>query len=323
MAEQHPTSAAVGGTTLPGVRVVTAAGVCLLAYSYLFGLWPSRHGHPADALVVVRGWLNQPTGVGEDFGFFATALLLLSAGYAIAGVHRWPVVARLLRRWVPLVACGVVVGSLLLLVGAEPLTDAAVTTPLAAVALSGALVAALRPVERAMPWLAVLVQLEIACVLVLAGGWATGADGPVVLRLLGSVAALVPLTALGHLAWSARAGRSTAAQGVALGLAAVAVLVVADRVMPGLAGYWRPLGGVLALLVFLIALPRGAALAATRPVRWLSGRALPLYVSIPVVGYPVTGVLAQGVPLLVALVVGTACAGAAAEALHRGSEKIA
>lgn len=322
MAENR-TSAGAGVTTLPGVRVVTAAAVCLLAYSYLFGLWPSRHGHPADALVVVRGWVNQPTGVGEDFGFLATALLLLSAGYAMAGVDRWPVAARLLRRAVPAVGCAVLVGSLLLLVGAEPLTDAAVTTPLAAVALSGLLVAALRPVERGMPWLAVLVQLEIACVLVMAGGWATEADGPGVVRLLGSVAALVPLTALGQVAWSVRAGRSTAAQGFALGLVAVAVLVVADRVMPALAGYWRPLGGVLALLVFLIALPRGAAIAATRPVRWLSSRALPLYVSIPVVGYAVTGVLARGVPLVVALLVGTACAGAAAEALHRGLEKVA
>ncbi|WP_158850549.1 hypothetical protein [Saccharothrix deserti] len=312
-----------GGTTLPGVRVVTAAAVCLLAYSYLFGLWPSRHGYPADAIVAVRSWVNQPTGLGEDFGFLGTALLLMAAGHAIAGVDRWSVAARLLRRVVPAVVCAVAVGALLLLAGAEPLTDAAVTTPVAAVVLAVLLVVGLRPLERSAPWVAVLVQLEIICVLVMVGGWATDAGGPDVLRLLGLVAGLGPLIALGQVAWLVRAGRLTAAHGVGLGFVAVALLVVADRMAPELAGYWHPLGGVLALLVFLIALPRGAAIAATRPVRWLSSRAVPLYVFIPVVGYAVTGVLAQGVPLVLALLVGTLCAGAAAEGLHRGLEKVA
>jgi hypothetical protein len=245
------------------------------------------------------------------------------AGYAIAGVDRWSVATRLLRRVVPAVVGAVLVGALLLLVGAEPLTDAAVTTPLVAVALAGLLVAGLRPLERSLPWLAVLVQLEITCVLVMVGGWATDVGGPDVLRLLGLVAGLLPLTALGQVAWLVRAGRTSAAHGVGLGLVAVALLVVADRMAPELAGYWHPLSGVLALLVFLIALPRGAALAATRPVRWLSSRAVPLYVSIPVVGYAVVGVSALGVSLVLALLVGSVCAGAAAEALHRGLEKVA
>lgn len=312
-----------GGTTLPGVRVVTATAVCLLAYSFLFGLWPNRHDHQAGLVVVIRSWVNQPTGLGEDFGFLGAALLLLAAGYVVAGVDRWSVAVRLLRRVVPAVVCAVVVGALLSLVGAEPLTDAAVTTPVAAVALAGLLAAVLRPVERGLPWLAVLVQLEIACVLVMAGGWAAGAGGPDVLRLLGLVGGLVPLTALGQVAWQVRAGRLTAAHGFGLGLLAVVLLVVADGMAPELAGYWHPFGGVLALVLFLIALPRGAALAATRPVRWLSSRAVPLYVSVPVVGYAVTGVLANGVPLPLALLLGTACAGGAAEALHRGLEKVA
>ncbi|XVS64545.1 hypothetical protein ACQPYE_00330 [Actinosynnema sp. CA-299493] len=316
------TAVGTGGTTPPGVRVVTATAVCLLAYSYLFGLWPNRHDHQAGLVVVVRSWVNQPTGIGEDFGFLGVALLLMAAGHAVAGVDRWPAAVRLLRRVVPAVVCAVLVGVLLSLVGAEPLTDAAVTAPVAAVASAGLLVLLLRPVERGAPWLAVLVQLEIACVLVLAGGWA-GGGGPDVLRLLGLVGGLLPLTALGQVAWQVRAGRLTAAHGFGLGLLAVALLVLADGMAPDLAGYWRPYGGVLALLLFLIALPRGASLAATRPVRWLSSRAVPLYASVPVVGYAVTGVLADVVPPTIALLLGTVCAGGAAEALHRGSEKVA
>lgn len=312
-----------GGATLPGVRVVTATAVCLVAYSYLFGLWPNRHDHPAELVVVIRGWVNQPTGLGEDFGFLGTALLLMAAGYAVAGVDRWSAAVRLLRRVVPAVVCALLVGALLSLVGAEPLTDAAVTTPVAAVALAGLLVAVLRPVERAVPWLSLLVQLEITCVLVMAGGWAGGTGGPDALRLLGLVGGLLPLTALGQVAWQVRAGRLTAARGVGLGLLAVVLLVLADGMAPDLAGYWHPLGGVLALMLFLIALPRGAALGATRPVRWLSSRAVPLYLSVPVVGYAVTGVLANGVPPALALLLGTACAGGAAEAMHRGLEKVA
>ncbi|MFE2752471.1 hypothetical protein ACFXGA_10780 [Actinosynnema sp. NPDC059335] len=319
MAETR-TPVEAGGTTLPGVRVVTAAAVCLLAYSYLVGLWPSRHGDTGDLVVVIRGWVNQPTGLGEDFGFLGTALLLLSAGYAIAGVDRWSVAVRLLRRVAAALAGAVVVGALLLLLGAEPLTDAAVITPIAATACSGLLVAALRPVERGAPWLAVLVRLEVACALVMAGGWAGAPD---VLRDLGQVAALVPLIVLGEVAWLVRAGRLTAAHGFCLGLLAAALLVVADEVTPELAGYWHPLGGVLALLVFLIALPRGAALASTRPVRWLSSRAVPLYVSVPVVGYAVTGVLSAVLPSSLAVVVAVGCAGFAAEGLHRVVEKVA
>ncbi|NUT49701.1 MAG: hypothetical protein HOV94_20675 [Saccharothrix sp.] len=319
MAETR-TPVEAGGTTLPGVRVVTAVAVCLLAYSYLVGLWPSRHGDASGFVVAVRGWVNRPTGLGEDFGFLGAALLLMSAGYVLAGVDRWSVAVRLLRRVAVVVACAVVVGALLLFVGAEPLTDSAVITPVAAAALSGLLSAVLRPVERGSPWLAVLVRLEIACVLVMAGGWSGAPD---LLRDLGLVAALVPLTAFGQVARLVREGRLAAAHGFWLGVLAAALLVVADDVTPELAGYWHPLGGVLALLVFLIALPRGAALAATRPVRWLSSRAVPLSVSVPVVGYATTGVLAPGVPSPLALLVGVACAGLAAEGLHRVVEKVA
>lgn len=319
MAETR-TPVEAGGTTLPGVRVVTAAAVCLLAYSYLVGLWPSRHDDAGDLVVLIRGWVNRPTGLGEDFGFLGTALLLMSAGYVIAGVDRWSAAVRLLRRVGVAVACAVVVGALLLLLGGEPLTDAAVTTPIAAVAWSGLLVAALRPVGRGTPWLAVLVRLEVACALAMAGGWAGAPD---VLRVLGLVAALAPLTVLGEVAWLVRAGRLTAAHGFWLGLLAVALLVVTDGLAPELAGYWHPLGGVLALLLFLIALPRGAALATTRPVRWLSSRAVPLYVSVPVVGYAATGVLAAVVPATLAVPVAVVCAGLAAEGLHRVVEKVA
>ncbi|MGM1058214.1 hypothetical protein [Saccharothrix sp. Mg75] len=309
--------------TPPGVRVVAAVAVVLLAHSYLFGLWASRDGQSPWLLLLVRTWVNQPTGVGEDFGFLATALLLLAAGYAAGGPgHR---VARLLRRAVPVVACAALAAALLDLLGAHPLVETPVTAPVAAVALFGLLAAALRPLTRTpwlrAPWLRVAVLLELACAVVLLVGWAVDAGGPGFLRPVGPVAALVPLLVVGQLARLVRDGLVTVPQGAGLGLAALAVLVVADRTTPDAAGYWHPLGAVLAVLLFLIALPRGGAWADARPVRWLSDRALPLYASVPVVGYAAVDLLGA-LPLVLAVPLGAGVAGLAAEGLHRLSGRV-
>ncbi|WP_306744183.1 hypothetical protein [Saccharothrix yanglingensis] len=305
-----------------GLRVVSAVSVLLIAYSHLVGLWPVRHGHSPDFVVLVRLWVNRPTGFGEDFGFLGTALLLLVLGHLV-GPAPWSHWVRPLRRAAVAVTCAAAVAALLWLLGADPLLDVSVTAPVAAVGVYAVLAAAVRPLTRVSQALAILVLAEAACVLVLVGGWADQAGGPEVLRRLGPVAALLPLVVLGRLARAVRAGAVHTAAGGALGLLCVVLLVVSDLAVPDLAAYWHPLGGTLALLLFLIALPRGASLAATAPVRWLGDRALPLCLAVPVVGYPVAGVVAHLLPALVAVPIGLVCAGAAGAALHRGLEEVA
>ncbi|GAB2998737.1 hypothetical protein [Saccharothrix stipae] len=315
-------------TRVAGVSVVTAAAVCLVAYSYLVGLWLTRHDQSPDLLLAIRNWVNRPTGVGEDFGFLGVALLLMVAGFGVGGIAgaagpgRLAFAARLARRGLPPLVVAVAVGALLLAVGAQPLVDPAITTPVAAVALFALVVLVLLPLQHRFPGLAVFVQLEVVCLLVLAGGWAASTGEHDVPRVIGLVAALVPLVTLGQLAWLLRTELLFRRHALVLGLLCLGLLVLAERVLPGTAAFWRPLTGVYALLLFLIALPRGASLAATRLVRWLDSRALPLLVSIPVVGYAVLGVQHPVVPAVVAIPISLACTCLAAELLHVGSQRV-
>ncbi|NUT99840.1 MAG: hypothetical protein HOY78_48305 [Saccharothrix sp.] len=315
MAEQatHRTPPATASAT-PGLGVVAAAGVCLVAYSYLAALWPSRHGFTPDVVLLVRTWVNKPTGMGEDFGFLGTALLLMAAGYALTGALYQGRLVRALRTAAPPLVVAAVVGAVLWLLGLEPLLDTAVTGPVVAVALFTGLTAAVVPLMRRVAGLGAFVLVEIACVVALAGSWLSG--GPDAARLVGTAATFVPLLALGQLSWLFRAGRLPAAHGVGLGLLFVALMVPADLLFPELVGYWHPLGSVVALLVFLISLPRGADAATTGPVRWLAARAWPLSLSVPVVGYPALSLL-EPLPFLVALPVAVGLTGLAADGLNR------
>ncbi|KOX35245.1 hypothetical protein ADK67_02130 [Saccharothrix sp. NRRL B-16348] len=311
------------------MSVVTAAAVCLIAYSYLVGLWLDRHGHSSDLVLVVRNWVNRPTGVGEDFGFLGVALLLMVAGFTIsgaaraAGTGRLPFATRLARRGLPALVLAAAVGALLLAVGAEPLVDPAITTPVGAVALFALLLLVLLPLHHRFPGLAVFVQLEVVCLLVLAGGWATSTGEHDALRVIGLTAALVPLATLGQIAWLFRTELLFRWHALVLGLLCLALLVLAERVFPESAAFWRPLAAGYALLLFLIALPRGASIAATRVVRWLDSRALPLFVSIPVVGYAVLGVQHLVVTPALAIPISLTCTCLAAELLHRCRKRLA
>jgi hypothetical protein len=330
----------------PGLSVTLAAAVCLIGYSYLGGLWLNRHGYSPSMLVLIRSWVNQPTGIGEDFGQLGVALLLLAAGFSIiaaAGRSRRALGVTLLG-WYPLVASAVLLSALLITLGAEPLTEpdrvpiglsevlgnlllvnrlfdqpslVGLDSPVVATALFGLLVLVLLPLLHRLPGLAVLIQLEIACVLVLAGGWATEAGTHVLLQQLGMLAGLLPLLVLGELGWLVRARRLPTPHGGALGLGSLALLVVADRLFSEFAGYWRPLSSVYALLLFVIALPWSGAIARALPVRWLASRALPLFLSTVVVGYATLGMQYLVVPLPVALLLALMITCASAEMLHR------
>jgi hypothetical protein len=332
---------------VPGLTVLTAAGIVLVAYSYLFGLWPSRYAESPDLLVDLRGWVNQPIGLGEDFGFLGVALLLLVAGYLISETAaRLPVRRFLLllgRAVAPIVAGAVLVSAVLVLVGATPLTEPAevhlsfaavvanlllvprlfgqpslfaLDLPVTATSLFVLLVLAVRPLLR-YPVIAVVVQLEIIGGLVLLGGWANETGSPAWVRALGLIAAYLPLLLIGQLAWLFRTGRLNARYGVAFGLASLLVTVVHDRLFPELSGWWRPLGVVYAVLLLLIALPRGAVVAGLAPVRWLASRALPLFFSILVVGYATLGLQRGWMPLVLAIPIAAAVSGLCAEGVHR------
>ncbi|QQQ76521.1 hypothetical protein IOD16_36925 [Saccharothrix sp. 6-C] len=316
-------------TPVAGVSVVTAAAVCLIAYSYLVGLWLDRHGHSSDLVLVVRNWVNRPTGVGEDFGFLGVALLLMVAGFTVAGIarsagaDRLPFAARLVRGGLPTVVVAAAVGALLTAVGAEPLVDPAITTPVGAVALFALVLLVLLPLQHRVPGLAVFVQLEVVCLLVLAGGWATSTGELDALRVIGQAAALVPLATLGQVAWLFRVDLLPRWHALVLGLLCLALVVLAERVFPETAAFWHPLAAVYALLLFLIALPRGASIAGTRVVRWLDSRALPLFASIPVVGYAVLGVQHLVITPAVAIPISLTCTCLAAELLHRCRKRLA
>lgn len=337
---------------LPGLTVLAAAGVVLVGYSYLFGLWPSRYAESPDLLVTIRGWVNQPTGIGEDFGFLGVALLLLVAGYLVSETAaRLPVrqFSLLLARTAAPVALGAVLASsVLVLLGATPLTDpvdadmsfAAVLTnlllvprffdqpsffaldvPVTATALFVLLVLAIRPLLR-YPVIAVVLQLEIMGGLVLLGGWANESNSSAALHALGLIAGYLPLLLLGQLAWMFRTGKLNARFGTGFGFASVVLIVVHDRLLPQLSGWWHPLSAFYAVLLVLIALPRGASIADLAPVRWLASRALPLFFSILVVGYATLGLQRGWMPLLLAVPIAFVVSGLCAEGVHRGVRRM-
>ncbi|MEV0677052.1 hypothetical protein AB0I60_11065 [Actinosynnema sp. NPDC050436] len=303
--------------TAPGLPSVTAAGVLLVAYSYLVALWPDRHAHTPAVVEAVRAWVGKPTGLGEDFGFLGTALLLLAAGFALTGTG---LSTRVLRAGIPPLVAAVVVGGVLWLLDADPLTDAAMTAPVLALVLFAALTPALRPLELRAPALAVFVLLELACVAALLCGWWAAEGGPEAARVVGTAATLLPLPATGRLTWLARAGRLPVPHAAGLGLVGVGLLVPADLLFPDNAPYWHPLGAAVAVLLFLIALPHGGPLGPAAPVRWAARRAWPLALAVPVVGYPVLTLCAP-LPFALALPVALASNGLAAEALHREARR--
>ncbi|WP_394614687.1 hypothetical protein JNUCC0626_33115 [Lentzea sp. JNUCC 0626] len=333
--------------SVPGLTVLAAAGVFLVGYSYLFGLWPSRYAESPDLLVVIRAWVNQPTGIGEDFGFLGVAVLLLVAGYVVseaaARLSSRQLLMLLVRTVLPVVVGAVLVSTLLVLVGATPLTEPAepslsfwavlanlllvprlfgqpsllgLDAPVTAALLFVLLLFAIRPLLR-YPVIAAVVQLEVVGGVILLGGWANEADASSFLHALGLIAGYLPLLLIGQLAWMFQTSALNARFGVGFGFAGLVLLVVHDRLFPELDGWWHPLSGAYAVLLLLIALPRGASVAGVAPVRWLASRALPLFFSILVVGYAVLGLQRGWMPLVLAIPIAFAVAGLCAEGVHR------
>lgn len=327
----------------PGLRLVVAASVCLVLYSYLAALWADRHGPSPRAVMLVRAWLNKPAGIGEDFGVLGLAMLLMVAGYLLAQAGIGTITALLARPVLlvmPAVLVCVTASALVLDAGGEPLTDPADTSATPGGWLAGVLLIdrilgqpALLPLAwpvtvAAMffvlllaslgmlprrPMLAVAGQVVEAGAIVVLGAQVSG--GP--LRELGLLAGFVPMAILGELIWLVRAGRIAAWPAGGLGVGAGAVMVTTHLLYAEWDAWWYPVTGLYALLIVLVALPSGAVLGRTLVVRWLASRAIWLVLTCGVIGYGLLGALEDRMPVRLALVLAILATGVAVEAGYR------
>ncbi|TCO64578.1 hypothetical protein [Actinocrispum wychmicini] len=274
---------------------VAALGICLVGYGILAGLWPARHGYSPDLSIVIREWVNKPLGIGEDFGFLGVTLLLVTGGMIATPT--------LVRRLGPPLAAGVALGAVAMALGAHPLVE--LVRPVAAVLLF----VVIWTLTRRWPWLSVVLQLEVAYLLVFAGA-APGADA--LLHHLGLVAEYLPALLIGQLI------RLGTLRALALGVLCVGLPAVAEHLYQELSGWWHALTVVYAVLLTLLLRGRGIRFPV---VRWLSTRAGWLFASVAVVGYVALDLLSR-LPLVVALVVALGLVGFAAEGGYRLAERV-
>lgn len=332
----------------PETRLPAACAVVAIVYSYLGALWLNRHGHSPSLIVAVREWVNQPAGIGEDFGPLGIGMLLIVAGYAMTAAA-WRsgvgIVAGL--GWlIPTVWAAITVSAALLLLGAESLTGGTgseVTSggilanllltggvaeapafvepawPVTAGLLFGVVLVATVSLLRRLPWLAVAVQL---CAIALGIGLAAAAtmqhgagEDP---QLVGLTAAFVAFPVLGELSWLAKAGHLPTWLAGTFGLVGLGLIVLAENLFPALAPWWYPVTAIFAVLLTLLAMTARRQIGDGTVVRWLAGRALPVLLSVGTVGYGLLGFLANTVPLLVAYPLALLATMLAAEVLHRG-----
>jgi hypothetical protein len=272
-----------------------AVGVCLVGYGYLAGLWPARHGYSPDLLVIIREWVNKPLGIGEDFGFLGVTMLLIAIGMVATPKLVW--------RLGPPLAAGLALGAVAMALGAHPPVE------LVRPAAAGMLFVVVWALTRRWPWLSVLLQLEVAYLMVLLGA-APGADA--LLHQLGLVAEYLPALVIGQLI---RLGSERA---LALGVLCVALPAMAEHLYRDLSGWWHALTVVYAVLLTLLLRGRGTRFAA---VQWLSTRAGWLFASIGVVGYVALDLMGR-LPVLVAIVVAVGLAGLTAEGGYRLAERV-
>lgn len=306
----------------PETRLPAACAVVAIVYGYLGALWLNRHGHSPSLIVAVREWVNQPAGIGEDFGPLGIGMLLIVAGYAMTAAA-WRSGVRIVAGlgWlIPTVGAAITVSAALLLLGAESLATGTATEvasdgflwPVTTGLLFGVVLLATVSLLRRLPWLAVAVQL---CALALGIGLAAqhGAG-----EQLGLIAAFVAFPVFGELSWLARAGHLPTWLAGTFGVVGLGLIVLAEHLFPALAPWWYPVTAIFAVLLTLLALTARRQIGDGTVVRWLAGRALPVLLTVGTVGYGLLGFLAKALPLLVAYPLALLATMLAAEALYRG-----
>ena len=331
----------VSGSRGAGLPVAVATALVMTTYSYLFAMWPSRNDSVPSAVALVRRWVNEPLGIGEDFGVLGISILLICGGYTVASATRRDGPARVagclaLRAAVPALVATLGSATTVLL-GGSPLTRPATVevsaSDLAAnvllvdrvlgrpsllelswVLTAGALFclffAATRALGERLPQAGDALGLVTALTIVLtaagSGGW---------YHQLGLIVSFVPMACVGRSLADAGAGRAPAWSPVLAGTGTFVVLVAAERSYDELAGWWYPLTFVYAVLVVLLALAHGQRRAGNAPVRWLAGRGYQLLLFQGVIGYALVGVLCStaGLALWPALIAAAAVSCLAAE----------
>jgi hypothetical protein len=285
-------------TVPPGLRVVVAGAGVLVVYSY-FVLWLNRHGYSPGGLVLIRDWVDKPTGIGDDFGVLGLALLLLVAGFRAAqGIS---------ARWLLLLVPAVVACVLLTdrLAGNPALTALIWASGVAALGVLLAVAGRALP-----PVISIPARLVLLGVLVLAG-----ISGP--LHHLGLLAGFAPVVVLGDVLAQVRAKRLHGVVAGAFGVLAFGVLSLTDQRYAEWHGTWYPVTVLYAGLIALLALPYGQVPAGTAVVRWLASRALWLIGTAVLAGWAVLDALDQHLPVTAALVVALVATVVLAEVGHR------
>lgn len=329
----------------PAIALLLACGALLVAYSYLVGLWPVRHGATPAAVLGVREWLTLPLGLGEDFGALGLGLLMIGGGYLAAGTAggRLRPAALFAHAYLPY-ALAVTVSWVLLLAGGEPLTDPAQAGPafgdylramLAVDRLGGGTVLVVtglpaavgglfclvlvgtRRLARGLPSAAVAVHLLVPAALVVTGAAAIGWY-----RGLGLLAWYAAFPVFGMLLRARRARRITAGGTGVAALGCLALTVAAERVFAELGIWWYPLTFAYAALLSLVVVEFGDRYGRAAPVAWLGARAWPLVLMVGAVGYPALTLLAP-LPGWAALTLALAAVLGAAEAAGRLSDAVA
>ncbi|TCP57179.1 hypothetical protein EV191_1011132 [Tamaricihabitans halophyticus] len=322
----------------PAVTLLRAAAAVLLCYAYLIGLWITEHDRYLGLVDVLRRWVNQPFGLGEDFGGFASMLLLAVSGYLAA--HSTG--ARLARLLAPVPIAALLAAGLLAL-GAPVWTQPdAGASPVAELVGAGLLVGPLIPeltallplgslvllacagtlaaaatnwLPRRLRWLSPLLQLAIAAALVVAGA---AVDALSAVALLAS---WYPMVIVGQVIYLNRGRALPAWLAVLYAGGCWALIAVAEPLLPPLTGWWYPVAAAFAgLLVAVTVLMQGrtvASFAANPAIRWASTRVWQLALLIGPVGWPLlNGLDAAGLPLPLNIALATAGLVIAAELLY-------
>lgn len=335
-----------GRDRLAGLDLVRLLALVLVAYTQLAGLFRAA-GEPLGVTSLVDDYLVTPLRANPDLEFFGAALIFLVTGFLAArAAARQPVGEFAARRalrvfpplWVAVLLCwGLVAlgqpavphvdsagaGDLLKgLVLANYFTDPSVTLVASGVALLPivgmyALVTAMVPVLRTMPWVVVAVQITVCSVLlsIMPTLNSPAADAG------GAIGAYGTAVVLGEVIWLVWSGHVPLWAGGGLGVAAWIVFAWADRL-----GYHgsvpaTPVTLAYAFLLVVVAVQISEWMDAPQAVEYLASRSYGILLThqavMAVVLAPMIGHVVSVLAVIVA-VVATLIAG---ELVHQAAER--
>jgi len=322
------------------IAVARATGIVMVVYSYLFGLWPDRHGLRFELVVEAREWVNRPLGIGEDFGPLGLMLLLLASGYA-ATARPSNLLGRVVRVYLPVLVSAIVASGLVAL-GSEVMSNAAGVRPSATGMLWDVIMTA-HLVPGGAPLLALGWVLCVELFSCLAGALTIALGGhaawAVPLGQLAVVGGLVlvgepaghlaliisylPIAVIGQLLGSYHAKRAPGWALLLLGFTAWGLIAWAEKSFAQLDGWWYPLAACYAVLYFTTTSRMTLTTWSRLVTGWLAARTRWLLVFTGTVGWAVVDVATDALPFLLAAVLATAAVVLASELGLRASALLA